>query len=123
TTNLCSAAVNPGTASATDNVLVSSMVGVRSDALALNAPYPAGCPHVTTITWTATDCAGHSSSCPQAVTVHDTQAPNLVTPGNLTLGCGDLTDPPATGTATATDNCTASPSVTYSDNRAGLIGC
>ncbi|HKV41110.1 MAG TPA: endo-1,4-beta-xylanase, partial [Blastocatellia bacterium] len=40
--------------------------GARSDALSLSAAYPLG---VTSITWTATDAAGNSSSCVQTITV------------------------------------------------------
>lgn len=59
---------NVGTATATDNCDPSvTITGVRSDAQALSAPYPAG---VTTITWTATDACGNSSQCPQTVTVN-----------------------------------------------------
>lgn len=68
----CSAAINPGTATANDNCPGVTVMGVRSDSQPLNAPYPVG---TTTITWTATDAAGHSSSATQTVTVNDTQAP------------------------------------------------
>jgi hypothetical protein len=62
----CSANVNPGIATATDNCLGVTVTGVRSDNLALNAPYPRG---TTTITWKATDAAGNMSTCLQTVTV------------------------------------------------------
>ena len=63
----CSANVNPGSAVATDNCTgVVGIVGVRSDANALNAPYPPG---TTTITWIATDGCGNASACTQTVTV------------------------------------------------------
>jgi HYR domain-containing protein len=61
------ATVNPGQATATDNLSgVASIVGVRSDGKQLTANYPIG---TTTITWTATDKAGNSSSCTQTITV------------------------------------------------------
>ncbi|MBY0311898.1 MAG: HYR domain-containing protein, partial [Phycisphaerales bacterium] len=44
------------------------VVGTRSDAQPLNAPYPVG---VTTITWTATDCSGNMASSAQTVTVNN----------------------------------------------------
>jgi uncharacterized repeat protein (TIGR01451 family) len=62
----CTATVNPGTATATDNCGVASIVGTRSDGHALTDPYPPG---TTTITWTATDTSGHTASCTQTVTV------------------------------------------------------
>lgn len=60
------ATVNPGTATATDNVAVQSVNGVRSDGKALTAPYPIG---VTTITWTATDTSGNTAQCTQTIVV------------------------------------------------------
>jgi hypothetical protein len=72
--NSCSATVNPGTATATDNCSVQSVVGTRNDNQPLNAPYPVG---TTTITWTATDASGNTATATQTVTVQDTQAPLL----------------------------------------------
>jgi hypothetical protein len=62
----CSAMVNPGVASATDNRSTVTVAGVRSDGQLLNAPYSLG---TTTITWTATDAAANQSSCQQLITV------------------------------------------------------
>jgi hypothetical protein len=64
----CDASVTTGTATASDNcgILAGSISGIRSDALALNAPYPSG---VTTITWSATDIHGNIGTCIQKVTV------------------------------------------------------
>lgn len=79
---LCSALVNPGTATATDNCDSNpTIVGTRSDNLPLNAPYPKG---TTTITWTATDHASptnNQSSCTQTITVEDHEAPVITTNG------------------------------------------
>jgi len=44
----------------------------RSDALLLEDPYAVG---TTTITWTATDCAGNATSCDQTVTIEDNENP------------------------------------------------
>jgi hypothetical protein len=78
---VCSAAVNPGTATATDNCDANPTVaGTRSDNQPLNAPYPKG---TTTITWTATDHASpaNQSSCTQTIKVEDHEAPVITTNG------------------------------------------
>ncbi|MEO8435225.1 MAG: HYR domain-containing protein, partial [Pyrinomonadaceae bacterium] len=78
----CSASVNPGTATATDNCAPPPTVsGSRSDGKPLSDPYPGG---VTVITWTATDSSGNQSSCMQTVTVTDAQGP-IITVNNATL--------------------------------------
>jgi uncharacterized repeat protein (TIGR01451 family) len=79
----CSAVVNPGTATATDNCdTTPTIVGTRSDNQALSAPYPVGS---TTITWTATDDANNQSSCTQTITVNDTELPTISCPVSFTL--------------------------------------
>ncbi len=109
----CSATVNPGTATAADNCGAPTVSGQRSDGQALNAPYPKG---MTTITWTATDDAGNSSSCTQTITVNDTENPAITCPANISTNtdagvCSASVDP---GTPTATDNC---PGTTVSGSR------
>ncbi|WP_163717041.1 T9SS type A sorting domain-containing protein, partial [Mangrovibacterium lignilyticum] len=65
-----------------------------------------------TRTWTATDCAGNSSSCEQMITVKDDEAPVLNVPADVRFECemGDA------GMATATDNCTAEGDIEISYN-------
>jgi uncharacterized repeat protein (TIGR01451 family) len=101
----CSAVVNPGTATATDNCDSSpTIVGTRSDDQPLNAPYPKG---TTIITWSATDDAGNTSSCNQSVTVNDNEPPSISCPSNITTG----NDPGVCGavvtytTPVGSDNC------------------
>jgi Concanavalin A-like lectin/glucanases superfamily/WD40-like Beta Propeller Repeat/HYR domain len=72
----CSAMVNPGVASATDNSSTVTVAGVRSDGQLLNAPYSLG---TTTITWTATDAAGNQSSCQQLITVNNPNPVVIIT--------------------------------------------
>lgn len=70
---LCSATVNPGTATATDLCDSSvAITGTRSDSQPLSASYPKG---TTTITWRATDDVGNYSECTQTITVVDAEAP------------------------------------------------
>ncbi|RKY19441.1 MAG: hypothetical protein DRQ55_10605 [Planctomycetota bacterium] len=76
---LCSAEVVITPPAAGDACGLLPLVGVRSDALPLDDPYPAGCAPgtTTTITWTATDCAGIASACVQEVRVTDNEPPVL----------------------------------------------
>jgi hypothetical protein len=69
----CEASVDPGTAAATDACAV-SVAGVRDDAQALSAPYPKG---TTTITWTATDESGNTSTAAQTITIVDDEPPSI----------------------------------------------
>lgn len=101
----CSAVINVGTASATDNCDSNpEVVGTRSDNEPLDAPYPKG---TTTITWTATDASGNSSSCDQTVTVNDTENPTISCPADITRN----NDPGACGAVVSytapvgSDNC------------------
>jgi len=108
----CGAIVTITNPSSTDNCTVASVAGVRSDNLAMNAVYPKG---ETTITWTATDQSGNSVNCLQKVTISDNEVPVIVCPANVTVEVNASSNPSATGFATATDNCTASPVITFSD--------
>ena len=102
----CVAAFSPTGATATDDVGVVSLVGVRSDdpTLALDAPYPKG---VTTITWTATDTDGMTASETQTVTVVDKENPWVSAPADASAD----NDPHlpsavvAVGSAQSADNC------------------
>jgi len=111
----CFAAFNPGVATATDDISVVSLVGVRSDdaSLALDAPYPKG---VTTITWTATDNDGMTASATQLVTVVDKELPWLAAPASDSAD-NDPHLPSAVvaiGSAESADNC---PGVSVSSKR------
>jgi uncharacterized repeat protein (TIGR01451 family) len=107
--NSCSANVNPGTATATDNCAGVGVAGTRGDSQPLNAPYPVG---TTTITWKATDAAGNVTTGTQTVTVKDATPPVIVLTANTislsppnhtyqTLTLSDLV-------ASASDSCDAS---------------
>jgi hypothetical protein len=103
---VCSAILDPGTATATDTCSGVTVVGVRSDGAALSAPYPKG---VTTITWTATDACGNHSSCTQTITVLDKEPPTVtcsVRTSTLWPPDHDLINVGLA--ASATDNCDGS---------------
>jgi hypothetical protein len=114
----CSATVDPGTATATDNCDSNlSVTGTRSDNQPLSAPYPKG---TTTITWSASDSANNTGSNTQTVTVNDNEQPTITCPANITSNtdagaCSATVNP---GTPTANDNC-GNPTVTgtRSDNQ------
>jgi uncharacterized repeat protein (TIGR01451 family) len=118
-----SATVDPGTPTTSPASGV-SVAGVRSDAEALNAPYPTG---LTLITWTATDSFGRTASCNQRVNVvdgacaGDTAPPEITAPANITVGTGaDGTgcsvglDDSELGQPNVNDDCAASVTVTHS---------
>jgi hypothetical protein len=76
-----------------------------------------------TVTWTATDDAGNSSTGTSTITVvPDTEAPELTVPAPITLDCDDISetaDPAAIvlawlAQATTTDNCDTDPTLTTS---------
>ncbi|HRI61877.1 MAG TPA: hypothetical protein PK228_19195, partial [Saprospiraceae bacterium] len=56
------------------------------------------------------------SSCTKTVLVKDDTPPTIACPANIAVNCGASTLPANTGTATATDNCDLSPTITNSDN-------
>jgi len=67
----------------------------------------------TTVTWTADDGSGNTSTCTQVVTVVDNEKPVITAstvPPNVTVSCSSI---PAPGMPSATDNCTANPAVHY----------
>lgn len=104
--NLCTAAVTVTPPAATDNCGTPTVTGVRSDNLALNAPYPKG---LTTITWTATDAEGNPAQTTQTVTVSDNEAPAVPELAAVS-GCDvTLTAP------TTTDNCAGTVTGTTTD--------
>lgn len=77
--------VNLGFASAVD--LVDGSVRVTNDAPADG--YPLG---VTMVTWSAADSRGNTVTAVQSVTVHDTTAPELIAPEDITItASGPLT--------------------------------
>ena len=70
---LATAVVAVAPPSADDNCSLATVTGVRSDGVpSLDAPYPVG---TTTITWTAKDADGNTSTATQTVTVIDNEAP------------------------------------------------
>jgi len=78
---------------------------------------------VSTITMTATDPCGNSSTCIYLVTIRDNTPPVIFCPPDVTIQCSGNTLPVATGSATATDFCTPQPVITYTDATMSNPGC
>ena len=68
-----------------------------------------------TRTWTATDNCGNDTTLSQTINVQDTTAPVLTVPADVIVECSEDFSPVATGSATAIDNCDATPLITFSD--------
>lgn len=101
---VCAAQVNPGTATATDDVEGTVVSGARSDNLSLTSAFPKG---VTTIMWTARDADGFTASASQTVTVSDKEKPSVISPANISVAndAGMTSASVAVGSAAAADNC------------------
>jgi hypothetical protein len=104
-----------GSATVADNCDLSPVI-THSD-----SETPGSCPNakVITRTWTATDQCGNSASCTQTIMAGDPAAPSIICPPNVTLACSESSDPSATGSATAADNCDTNLTVTFTDTVAG----
>jgi hypothetical protein len=106
----CDAVPTAATLSATDNCDTPT---VTYNEARTNGNSPSN--YTLTRTWTATDACGNASSKTQVITVRDTKKPVLSTaPVNVTVECNAV---PAAATLTATDNCDATPVVTYNESR------
>ncbi|MCF8239043.1 MAG: DUF3494 domain-containing protein, partial [Saprospiraceae bacterium] len=110
----CAASILPaatGFATATDDCDVNPGVDYS------DANVPGSCPGLMDInrTWTATDACGNLDMCLQIITISDLIAPAITCPIDVTLACTDPTDPGATGMATATDNCSLNPVISFAD--------
>src|SRR6185295_4314907 len=88
------------TVTATDNCSVTNLVSTPPS----GSTFPVG---VTTVTNTARDASGNTSTCTFTVTVTDTQNPTVTCPAGLilTADAGRCSRSNVTFTVSATDNC------------------
>ncbi|TND07844.1 MAG: hypothetical protein FD123_2834 [Bacteroidetes bacterium] len=101
---MCSAVVNYSAPVATDNCSVAS--ASMTGGLASGSTFPLG---TTTITYTATDSAGNSSTCSFDIVVSDSQAPVMTCPGTMTVPAdsGNCSAVVTFNAPSATDNCSS----------------
>ncbi len=81
------------------------------------------CSQLVIRTHTATDQCGNSTNCVQTIYLHDTTAPSIVCPADLTIECTASTIPDSTGFASATDNCDTSLVVDFNDITTASMTC
>nr|WP_321222721.1 gliding motility-associated C-terminal domain-containing protein [uncultured Psychroserpens sp.] len=107
----CTASTDP---SSTGNATANDNCG--NVTISFTDAFSGDCGNTGTITrtWVATDECGNAATDTQIITIEDTTPPNLIVPGDKIMECGENTNPPNTGTATATDTC-GSATVTYTD--------
>jgi HYR domain-containing protein len=101
---VCSAMLNVGAATASDDVDGVSVSASRSDGASLASPFPKG---QTTITWTATDQDKMTSSVTQTVIVNDDQNPSITAPASISsrTNVGASFATVDVGTPVTSDNC------------------
>jgi len=80
------------------------------------------CPKVINRVWRATDSCGMSTTCTQRITIVDNTPPTITCPPDITVTCGQSTNPCVTGYATDNDNCDPCPTLSYCDS-SNSCGC
>jgi hypothetical protein len=70
---------------------------------------------ITTVTLTVTDWCNNTSTCTMGIQTAEGIPPVIICPQNIETDCQSNAIPTFTGTATATDNCDQTPTITYSD--------
>ena len=81
--------------------------------------------NIITRTWSVKDLSGNTTTKTQVITIEDKIAPLITVPGDKSVQCGGNTFPyavglnPGTETATATDNCGGTITITSTDAIAG----
>jgi len=106
----CEALPSVGTPLATDNCSANINITYLGETVPGSG---GGCPGNYEIirTWVAQDECGNVATATQAITVQDITPPVVLTvPADAVVSCSEI---PAVGTPTASDNCDATPNITY----------
>ena len=94
----------------------------RIDTMTVSPSVVSGC-GLFPVTLTVTDWCGNMSTCTTNVQTIEVVPPIIICPPNVQVACDNDISPAITGTATATDNCDPSPSITFSDVAQGQFPC
>ncbi|MEP7268996.1 MAG: T9SS type A sorting domain-containing protein [Saprospiraceae bacterium] len=121
----CNTNINPpatGVATATDNCTPTNAIVITSSDVSTGT---LPCNATILRTWQAKDACGNISTCVQTIIIRDNTAPTITCPPNQSLQCNTNINPPATGVATSTDNCTPTNAIviTNSDITTGTLPC
>ncbi|MBD3297543.1 MAG: T9SS type A sorting domain-containing protein, partial [candidate division Zixibacteria bacterium] len=114
----CDSPTDPGTlgsATATGNCAPITITHTDSEAAGTCAQEK-----VITREWVATNSAGQADTCIQTITVDDTTPPVISCPADVTFECDAVG---SFGTATATDNCDANPTISIISRDSTAGGC
>lgn len=114
-TDTCSATLNDELGAATGDDDCGSVSIVRTGVPA-GSIFPVG---TTTVTYTATDNAGNSTSGQQQVTVTESVAPTISAPADANYSCASEVPAADPSQASANDNC-GTPTVTVSEMSSGI---
>ncbi|MDD2527938.1 MAG: HYR domain-containing protein, partial [Lentimicrobiaceae bacterium] len=120
--NMCGASVQVATPSVIENCSNVTLVNSFNGTANASGFYPVG---NTTVTWTATDDCGFSTSCTMTITVIDNEAPHIICPQHITVNndpgaCETYVSVPA---PIVNDNCqirTIINTHTQTDNASGI---
>ncbi len=112
----CSATITPALidGGSSDNCLIQSM--------SVSPSVVTGC-GLHPVTLTVTDWCGNTSTCQTSVQTIEVTLPVIMCPPSATKACNTNTGPAFCGTATATDNCDANPTISFSDVTSGILPC
>jgi hypothetical protein len=82
------------------------------------------CDRIITRTWTAVDASGKNAVCSQSITVHDRTNPVFTTcPVPVTVVCGQENNLTITGQPIATDLCSGTVTITFTDDLSQFANC
>ncbi|MCB9333928.1 MAG: HYR domain-containing protein [Lewinellaceae bacterium] len=104
-----------GLAVATDNCDTQPAVAYINTSTQTNNGTCTDYSYVITRRWLTVDNCGNTKTCTQLITVQDITDPVITCPMNVEVECDESSEPPATGEASATDNCDQAIVISHDD--------